>query len=138
MDMQEQRITLYEILVPTIMRGKPVRLRHHKEWDKFVRKITGGLTVLKPAKGQWINPETSELMCERVIPVRIACTREQLDKIIEFTITHYDQIAVMAYLVSTEVVIKRREERHKLAMQLRKLNRRYGKCPPRKSVKGVI
>jgi len=110
MDMTEQHTMLWEVLVPTLMREKPVRLRHHKEWDKFVRKITGGLTILHPAKGQWINPETSELMCERVIPVRIACTRKQLDKIIDFTIEHYDQIAVMAYLVSTEVVIKRRKE----------------------------
>lgn len=101
---------LFEVLVPTIMRGKPVRVRHHREWDKYIRKISGGLTIFHPAKGQWINPETNEIIAERVIPVRVACTRRQLDRIIDFTISHYDQIAVMAYLVSAEVIVKYREK----------------------------
>lgn len=104
------KVMLYEILVPTLMRNKPIRLRHHKEWDKVVRKISGGLTILHPAKGQWIHPETNELISERVIPVRIACTRKQLDRILDFTVGHYDQFAVMAYLLSEEVVIKYRKE----------------------------
>lgn len=105
-------LQLYEILVPTIMRDKPVRVRHHRQWDKYVRSIANGLTIFHPAKGQWINPETSELIAERVIPVRVACTRKQLERIIDFTITHYDQIAVMAYLVSEEVIIKYRGEKN--------------------------
>jgi hypothetical protein len=105
-----QQTMLWEVLVPTIMRDKPVRLRHHKVWDRFVREITGGLTILHPARGQWINPETKELLSERVIPVRIACTRKQLQEILDFTIQHYNQIAVMAYLLSEEVVVKYRKE----------------------------
>ena len=102
---------LWEVLVPCVMRNRPIRLAHHKEWDKYVRRITGGLTILKPARGQWIEPATDSLYEERVIPVRIACTRQQLDQIIDFTLRHYDQIAVMAYLVSEEVIIKYREEK---------------------------
>lgn len=97
---------LWEILVPRQMNDKPVRTRHHKEWDKFVRKITGGLTILKPAKGQWVEPATSHLHEERVIPVRIACTRKQIDKIVIFTLQHYKQRAVMAYRISTKVILK--------------------------------
>ena len=44
---------LYEILVPTKYgdNEKPIRTKHHKEWDKYVRKISGGLTILTPGKG---------------------------------------------------------------------------------------
>ena len=96
---------LWEILVPTARNsGKPFRTRHHREWDKRVRRISGGLTIMQPAKGQWISP-TGALFAERVIPVRIICTREQIDKIIEITIKHYDQLAVLAYKISDEVVL---------------------------------
>ena len=101
---------LWEIFVPCMMRGKPVRTRHHREWDKVVRSLAGGLTILTPAKGQWIEPGTNTLYEERVIPVRIACTRNQIRQIMDFTLQHYDQLAVMAYLVSSEVIIKFREK----------------------------
>lgn len=108
---------LWEVLVPCMMRGKPVRTRHHKEWDKVVRSLAGGLTILSPAKGQWVEPVTNTLYEERVIPVRIACTRKQVHRIIDFTIKHYDQKAVMAYLVSTEVIIKFRDEVQNVAIR---------------------
>ena len=39
---------LWEILVPTIhsSNGKPIRTRFHKVWDKKVREISGGLTIM--------------------------------------------------------------------------------------------
>lgn len=62
------------------------------------------------AKGQWVDVEGDErLYVERMIPVRIACSDEDLSKIIDMTIEYYDQIAVMAYLVSDEVIIRRRK-----------------------------
>lgn len=45
-----------------------------------------------------------------MIPVRIACSREEIDKIIDITIKHYNQLAVMAYKVSDEVIIKYQNE----------------------------
>lgn len=103
-------IKLYEILVPTTIDNKKVLLSHHKDWDKFVRKISGGLTVLVAAKGQWIHPVTKEAIAEKVIPVRVACTANQLEQILTFTISHYDQLVVMAYVVSEEVIIKHKPE----------------------------
>lgn len=45
-------MNLYEILVPCqTNQGKPIRTRQHREWDRRVRLITGGLTILPPAKG---------------------------------------------------------------------------------------
>ena len=82
--------------------------RYHRVWDAKVRAITGGLTVLTPAKGQWVSPD-GELYRERVIPVRIAATRAQIDKIIDLTLEYYDQLAVMCYKVSEEVIIRHKE-----------------------------
>lgn len=99
--------TMWEILVPTVRRdgGKPYTTRYHRVWDAQVRKITGGLTVLTPAKGQWVSKE-GELHAERMIPVRIVCTREQIETIIDITIGYYDQLAVLAYKISSEVILK--------------------------------
>ena len=96
---------LWEILVPTVMNDKPVRTRYHRVWDEKVRSISRGLTVLTPAKGQWISPD-GELFVERMIPVRIACTRDDIDKIADMTAKYYEQEAVMYYRVSDIVVIK--------------------------------
>lgn len=90
---------MYEILVPC-----GFALSHHHKWDDFVRSQAGGLTLLRSVKGQWVN--NGELYAEWVIPVRIACDRETIERIIDFTIAHYGQKAVMAYKISDEVIIK--------------------------------
>lgn len=121
-------ICMWEILVPTEKRVKTkapdpdtapgdyyrwqkrhsYTTRYHRVWDNKVRAIAGGLTVLRPAVGQWVSPE-GELFKERMIPVRIAATREQIDKIIDLTLEYYDQLAVMCYKVSEEVIIRHKE-----------------------------
>lgn len=99
-------MTMYEILVPTIHRlsQKPVRKRFHKVWDAKVRDITGGLTILSPVRGQW-KASCGTLFNDRMIPVRIACTKEQMDRIVEMTAKYYDELAVFYYLVSNETGI---------------------------------
>lgn len=96
---------LWEIFVPTCRDGRPVKTRSHKEWDSRVRRIAGGLTVLKPARGQWVSP-TGNLFTERMIPVRIMCTKEEIERIADITAEFYKQEAVMYYLLSTEAHIK--------------------------------
>ena len=100
------QIHLWELLVPCQYNdGKPVRTKHHQEWDKYVRKIAGGLTVYKPAKGQWVDKSENKLYAERVIPTRSACTERQIKQIAQFTIHHYRQLAVLVYEVSNKVFI---------------------------------
>lgn len=101
-------MSLWEILVPTKFEDtqKPVSLKHHKEWDKFVHKVAGGSTIMTPCKGYWIDSD--KLYKDRVIPVRIACTEKQIHKIIDFTLHHYRQIAVMAYKLSDTIILKRK------------------------------
>lgn len=106
-----ETVGLWEILVPTVRNsGRPFRTKHHKEWDKRVRRITGGLTILTPAKGQWIGPG-GELYSERMIPVRIVATKAQIDQVIQITFQHYDQLAVLAYRLSSEVLLVQRGEK---------------------------
>ena len=100
---------LWEILVPTVRKnGVPIRTRFHRVWDAKVRAISGGLTILQPAKGQWIHPEDGTLFAERMIPVRIMCTRSEIEQIIDITLEYYDQLAVLAYRVSDIVILKHR------------------------------
>ncbi len=97
---------LYEILVPTQYgwpKIKPIKTKHHKEWDKRVIAISGGLTILAAGKGKWVH-EGIEYP-EKVLPVRILCTPKQMFDIVKMTIQHYRQKAVMYYMISQEAHI---------------------------------
>lgn len=97
---------LWEILVPTIRNdGRPFRTRYHRVWDQKVRAISGGLTIMPVAKGQWIAPD-GKLFMERMIPVRLIATREQMEAIVDMTIKYYEQLAVLAYKISEEVILR--------------------------------
>lgn len=101
---------LFEILVPCQYNtGKPVRTRHHKEWDKYVRKLSGGLTIQRPAIGNWVA-SNGDLYEERMIPVKIVCTQAQIEKIMKFTMSHYKQLAVLAYEISSNVLYMEKED----------------------------
>lgn len=103
-------MSIWEILVPTVMpNGRPIRTRQHRVWDERVRQITGGLTIMPPVYGQWVS-STQELFLERMIPVRIACTKEQINTIADMTAKFYNQLAIMFYQLSNEVFIKKYED----------------------------
>jgi len=102
--------SLWEILVPTVRNcGTPFRLRYHRVWDEKVRAISGGLTIVSPIKGQWQGPD-GVLYNERMIPVRIIATREQIKHIVAMTITYYDQLTVLAYKVADDYILMTKEE----------------------------
>lgn len=101
---------VWEILVPTKSNeGKPYRTRYHRVWDSHIRKISGGLTILPVVKGQWLDGAVL-YHNERMIPVRIIATREEIEKIIDVTMVYYGQEAVLAYRVADEVVLKHKSE----------------------------
>ena len=102
---------LWEILVPASNnKDQKFTFEHHKEWDAFVKKTTGGVTIMKTAKGQWVSP-TGKLYIDRMIPCRIVCNEQQISDIIDFTIDHYNQEAVLAYRVSTNVILRHKTEK---------------------------
>lgn len=109
---QEMKQELWEILVPASNnKDQNFSYKHHKEWDAFVKKITNGLTIMKTAKGEWISP-TGKIHVDRTIPCKIVCNEKQINEIIDFTLTHYNQEAVLAYRISTNIILK-----HKTKLQ---------------------
>lgn len=103
--MSEEIKPLWEILVPTVHNnGKPFRRRFHKVWDAKVQAITGGLTIYKPAVGIWVSGD-KQVFSERMIPVRIAASREEIEQVADVTAKQYEQLAVAFYLVSPEMHI---------------------------------
>lgn len=101
---------LWEILVPRFSNeGVEYTVEYHQQWDKLTREIAGGVTILQTAKGHWLNPERT-LFVEEMIPVRVYCSRGSLDKIVDLTLDYYNQEAVLAYEISSNVVLKRRTD----------------------------
>jgi hypothetical protein len=96
--------SLYEILVPTKFEDTktPIRTRYHKKFDEVCRKYSDGLSIFKPIMGQWLHK--GELYEDRMIPVRLVCTRNELNNIMKFAKDHYRQIQIMAYKISDEVI----------------------------------
>jgi hypothetical protein len=95
---------LYEIYVPTQKNcGKPIKTRQHREWDRRVRRVSGGLTIFKPVIGQWVDTSDDKLYKERMIPVRIIATPEEMKVIGTMTKIFYEQITVLYYRLSNEV-----------------------------------
>jgi len=92
--------------IPTMRNDgvRPFHLRYHRVWDAKVREISGGLTIRPVEKGQWTYQGV--LFKERMIPVRIIATREEIEKIVDMTLVYYEQLAVMAYKVSDEVILR--------------------------------
>lgn len=97
---------IWELLVPTINNeGKPFKTKFHRVWDKRVRELAGGLTIMQPnIKGEWVSPE-GNVFAERMIPVRIYCTEKQMMIIAGYTKGLYEQEAVMFYEISDNVKI---------------------------------
>lgn len=100
-------VKMWEILVPTINRltNKPYRVRYHRVWDEKVRELCGGLTIMPVIKGQWKSTE-GKMYFDRMIPVRIAATEEQIRKIIDYTLEYYKELAVLCYMISDQVIVK--------------------------------
>ena len=94
------------VFVPTYSKeGKEFAIEHHRAFDRFVRERTGGLTLLRSAKGEWINP-TGKLYREGMIPVIIVGKRSHIIEILDFIKTHYDQEAALALRIADEVLLK--------------------------------
>ncbi|MEI6732201.1 MAG: hypothetical protein WCK90_06010 [archaeon] len=103
--------TLWEILVPRASNeGKEFSVDYHRTWDRRVNEIAGGLTILRSAKGHWTSPEGRNFV-EQMIPVRVYCRENEIDKIILYTMDYYKQEAVMAYEISRNVKLVHRKNK---------------------------
>lgn len=97
---------MWELLVPTRGNdGTPFTRRHHRHFDNYIKDISGGLTLVSPVRGDWVDPSSNVEYTERMIPVRALCTRHEIVEIAKEAARWYDQIAVLATLVSVETVV---------------------------------
>ena len=97
---------LWEILVPTTRNdGRPFHTRYHRVWDREVERISGGMTLMPVANGRWTAPDGTRY-AERMIPVRILATRDEMSRIVDYTIRYYEQLAVLAYEISSNVILR--------------------------------
>ncbi|HLC51732.1 MAG TPA: hypothetical protein VJI98_00630 [Candidatus Nanoarchaeia archaeon] len=97
---------IWEILVPTqFNNGKKISTQYHQKWDQKIRDISGGLTIFTPAKGQWLGSR-GKLFKEKMIPVRIICSKKEINTIITMTLEYYRQEAVLAYAVGSDIIIR--------------------------------
>lgn len=102
--MAEDTKYMWEILVPTYSNeGKPFRTRHHREWDKYVLKISGGQTILTPVMGRWLDE--GELYNDRNIPVRFIATEKEMKLVAERTKKHYSQLRVCVTKLGESFII---------------------------------
>lgn len=107
--MKMKNIMLWEILVPKAdNEGHDFPIVWHQGWDAKVSKLAGGVTIFHSVKGIWLNPKNTRRYDDSMIPVRIACDRKTMEKVVTITMNHYNQDAVMAYVISTEVLIRNR------------------------------
>lgn len=99
---------VWEILVPANWNtGAKIDAAYHQKWDARVREISGGLTIFRAVKGQWVYG--AETMFEEVIPCRVLASRAEMDAIVAITLEHYhDQHSVLAYRLSSEILLKHR------------------------------
>lgn len=99
---------LWQIMVPCNFNdGKPVRTRHHKEWDRQIQNILSqkGMTIHTPGKGKWTNPKDGTTYVDRVIPVTLIASKDEMEKIAGITLKHYKQLAVLYFKISSETYI---------------------------------
>jgi hypothetical protein len=96
---------LWQILVPQEdISGEFIPVEIHNKWDRLVREVTGGLTIHRSAKGNWIS-SNGKLVVERMIPVTIHCSKEQMRDIAYMTKRFYNQEAIMYWKISDDVFI---------------------------------
>lgn len=104
MRIKETRI--YQILVPVCDNdGKVFPMAHHWEWDSRVQEIAGGLTLMNSVRGRYLGGSV-----ERMIPVNIAATYDEMQQVTAYTLDHYQQEAVLFWLVADKAMIATKTE----------------------------
>lgn len=94
-------LPLWEILIPTANNDGSIFNRIvHEAWEDFAVKLTGGLSQLTPIKGVWTDK--GKTYREEMLPYRVRCDEETIERLVRFAGRHYEQLAMMFYAVSND------------------------------------
>lgn len=109
--MQDFRLSLWELKVPAISKYHVglIDVGFHKMWEERARKISSGPIIMHATSGHGVE-RLRKLFAERVIPVRISCTRVEIRHIMKMTREHYELKEVFAHLVSEVVLIEKGDD----------------------------
>lgn len=107
----DTRKKLYEIQIPVAPNLPEVFIcdkngNFNQEYhDRFLAKVltvANGYTALPIVEGAWING-SGKTFIEKMIPVRIFCTDENITEIASFAKRHYDQEAIFVVELGTAI-----------------------------------
>lgn len=99
---------LYEILIPTYdNKGLSFPKEVVTAYLQQVAQLAGGFTATRSGQGDivggWVSKD-GELHTDFSSPMRVALDSEKLPELLELTAKAFNQKAVMAYVVSPEVI----------------------------------
>lgn len=105
------RRCLWEIFIPKNNNKNTIfQVSHHREWNK---KITNETDVILLSSSttptKTLDPPLGQsFFSEEMILIRVCCTKEEFDKILNITIEHYDRKEIIAFKLSENMLIKKR------------------------------
>ncbi len=73
---------------------------HHGTFIRKVLTVAGGYSWLPEIDGAWVNSHC-EVVKEKMIPIRVACTDENIKEIASFAKQHYEQEAIFVLEIGT-------------------------------------
>lgn len=84
--------------------GRRFSARENLAWEDAVINISGGWTIQPLATGAWTDGEEDTVQIERMKPVDIICTDEQIKQIVNLTGHRFRQKVVLAYKISEHII----------------------------------
>mgnify|MGYP003395241913 CR=1 FL=1 len=100
---------LYEILIPVADNdGKTFSNAHvTKFWDLIIA-TANGLTVMPNVKGFWVDG--GRTFTDENTPLRVVATKDEIRFIAHQAKSHFNQLAILYYKISDDVVFKTGED----------------------------
>lgn len=98
--------SLYEILIPVYYNdGDAIPSKVITEWTDFTIKLAGGLTRFPEVIGSW-RSQNGKVYTEYMVPFRVACKKEDMEKLAELALRLFKQEAIMITEVSNNVIFR--------------------------------
>jgi len=101
---------LWEIFVPKNHNEKTIYgVSHHREWNRKVTTETDVILLSSTPYKKKSCPTIGKcFFSEEMILLRVCCTSEEFDKILDITIDHYDRDEIIAFKISDKMIVKKK------------------------------
>jgi len=110
-DKPQDKKCLWEIFIPKNNNRETIyEVSHHREWNKKVTTETDVILLSSDPHKKKSCPTIGEsFFSEEMILLRVCCTPEEFDKILDITVQHYDRPEIIAFKLSENMIVKKRE-----------------------------